>query len=169
HASKASAAVVPMSVPVNGRPVIRVGDPLMAFVRIVQQLRGRPAASTGMIDPTAHVHPTARLGPGGTIGPFVVIGEGTEIGANATLHAGVSVGRFCKLGTDVTLHPHVVLYDDCVLGDRVIVHANAVVGADGFGYRMQKGRHVKVPQLGWVEIEADVEVGAWATVDPGTS
>jgi UDP-3-O-[3-hydroxymyristoyl] glucosamine N-acyltransferase len=62
----------------------------------------------------------------------------------------------------------VVVYDDCVLGDRVVVHANAVIGADGFGYRTQDGRHVKVPQLGWVEVEDDVEIGAGATVDRGT-
>lgn len=168
HSSRASAAVAPASVPVNGRPLIRVPDPLMAFVDIVQHLRGRPPAARGAIDATAHVHPKARIGPGVTLGPFVVVGEGSEVGANSTLHAGASVGRFCKLGEGVTLHPHVVVYDECVLGDRVTVHANAVIGADGFGYRNHNGRHVKVPQLGWVEIEADVEIGACATIDRGT-
>jgi UDP-3-O-[3-hydroxymyristoyl] glucosamine N-acyltransferase len=168
NASRASAAVVPTSVPVNGRPLIRVADPLMAFARIVQHLRGRPPAAAGTIDPTAHVHPTARLGPGATLGPFAVVGEGARLGANCTLHAGACVGRYCQLGDDVTLHPHAVLYDDSVLGNRVIVHANAVIGGDGFGYRTQKGQHVKVPQLGWVVLEDDVEVGACTTIDRGT-
>ena len=168
RSSRASAAVVPTTVPVNGRPLIRVPDPLMAFARIVQHLRGRPPVGTGSIDPTAHVHPTAKLGPGVTVGPFAVVGEGAEVGANSALHAGVVVGRFCKIGADVTLHPRVVLYEDCVLGDRVAVHANAVIGADGFGYRFQNGRHVKVPQLGWVELEDDVEVGAGTAIDRGT-
>ncbi len=168
HASRASAAVVPATVPVNGRPIIRVGDPLMAFARIVQQLRGRPPEAHGRIDPTAHVHPTAKLGPGVTVGPFAVVGEGTVVGANSTLHAGVWLGRFCTLGEEVTLHPHVVVYDESRLGSRVIVHANAVLGADGFGYRFQDGRHVKVPQLGWLEVEDDVEVGACTTIDRGT-
>jgi UDP-3-O-[3-hydroxymyristoyl] glucosamine N-acyltransferase len=168
NASRASAAVVPASVPVNGRPLIRVPDPLMAFARIVQHLRGRPPAATGAIDPTAHVHPTAKLGPGATLGPFAVVGEGARLGANCTLHAGACVGRYCQLGDDVTLHPHAVLYDDCVLGNRVTVHANAVIGADGFGYRTQDGRHVKVPQLGWVVLEDDVEIGACTTIDRGT-
>jgi UDP-3-O-[3-hydroxymyristoyl] glucosamine N-acyltransferase len=168
HASRASAAVAPLSVPVNGRPLIRVDDPLMAFARIVQQFRGPSRASTGTIDPTAHIHPTAKIGPGTSIGPFVVVGEGSELGANATLHAGAVVGRGCRLGADVVLHPRVVLYDDCILGDRVVVHANAVLGADGFGYRFQEGRHVKIPQLGWVEIEEDVEIGAGTTIDRGT-
>jgi UDP-3-O-[3-hydroxymyristoyl] glucosamine N-acyltransferase len=103
-----------------------------------------------------------------TVGPNAVVGEGCEVGPNSALHAGVVLGRGCKLGADVVLHPRVVLYDDCVLGDRVVVHANTVIGADGFGYRFQGGRHVKVPQLGWVEIEDDVEIGAGATIDRGT-
>jgi UDP-3-O-[3-hydroxymyristoyl] glucosamine N-acyltransferase len=168
HASKASAAVVPASVPVNGRPIIRVADPLMAFARIVQHLRGRAPAESHTIDTTAHVHHTARLGSGVTVGPFVVIGEGTEVGANSTLHPGTVVGRGCRIGENVVLYPRVVLYDDCVLGNRVVVHANAVIGADGFGYRFQNGKHVKVPQLGWVEIEDDVEIGAGTTIDRGT-
>ncbi|HJZ60001.1 MAG TPA: UDP-3-O-(3-hydroxymyristoyl)glucosamine N-acyltransferase [Gemmataceae bacterium] len=168
HASRASAAVVPATVPVNGRPLIRVADPLMAFAHIVQHLRGRPAAEPAGIDPTAHVHPSARLGPGVSVGPFAVVGEQTQIGPNTTLHAGATVGRFCTLGADVTIHPRVVLYDECKVGNRVVIHANAVIGADGFGYRLHNGQHVKVPQLGWVEIEDDVEVGACATIDRGT-
>ena len=168
HTSRASAAVVPASVPVNGRPIIRVSDPLMAFAQIVKDFRHRPDDAHASIDPTAHVHPTAKLASGVTVGPFAVVGEGTEIGANSVVHAGAVVGRFCKLGADVTLFPHVVLYDDCTLGDRVRIHANAVIGADGFGYRMENGRHVKVPQLGSVEIEDDVEIGAGTTIDRGT-
>lgn len=168
HNCKASAAVVPVSAPVNGRPIIRVSDPLMAFARIVQNLRGRPAPDTHTVDPTAVVHPTAHLGEGATIGPFAVVGEGSTIGANSLLHAGVVIGRGCRIGADSVLNPHVVVYDDCILGDRVIVHANAVIGADGFGYRFQGGKHAKVPQLGWVEIEDDVEIGAGSTIDRGT-
>ncbi|MBX9580144.1 MAG: UDP-3-O-(3-hydroxymyristoyl)glucosamine N-acyltransferase, partial [Gemmataceae bacterium] len=139
-----------------------------AFAGIVGRLRGRPPAPAGLVDPTAHVHPTARLGPGVSVGPFAVVGEGSEVGPGGVLHAGVVVGRGCRLGADVVLHPRVVLYDDTVLGDRVVVHANAVLGADGFGYRFQDGRHEKVPQLGWVEVEAEVEIGAGSTIDRGT-
>ncbi|MFO0805004.1 MAG: UDP-3-O-(3-hydroxymyristoyl)glucosamine N-acyltransferase [Gemmataceae bacterium] len=168
HNSKASAAVVPKSVPVNGKPIIRVADPLMAFVDIVRHLRGRPSSNTHTIDPAASVHPTAKLSEGVTIGAFAVVGEGSVIGANTQLHPGATVGRGCRIGADSVLFPRVVVYDDCTLGDRVIVHANAVIGADGFGYRFQNGRHEKVPQLGWVEIEDDVEIGACTTIDRGT-
>ncbi len=168
HNSRASAAIVPASVPVNGRPLIRVADPLMAFADVVRRLRGRPPAADTGVSPAAFVHPTARLGPGVSVGPCAVVGEGTEVGANSAIHPGAVVGRFCKLGANVVLHPHAVLYDDCVLGDRVTVHANAVIGADGFGYRTHHGTHTKVPQLGWVELEDDVEVGACTTIDRGT-
>lgn len=168
QASHASAAVAPPSVPANGRPLIRVADPLMAFVRIVQQIRGTTPEPSGVVDPSAHIHPTARIGEGATIGPFSVIGANTEIGKNATLQSGVVIGRDCRIGDDVVLRPRVVLYDGTVLGNRVVIHANTVIGADGFGYRFQNGRHTKVPQLGFVLIEDDVEIGAGSTIDRGT-
>lgn len=168
HASRASAAIVPPTVEANGRPVIRVGDPLMAFVDVVRRLAGLPPDPPPEISPAAHIHPTAQLGPRVAVGPFAVIGEGAEVGAGSVIHAGAVIGRFCKLGEQVVIHPHAVLYDRCVLGNRVVVHANAVLGADGFGYRTHQGRHVKVPQLGWVEIEDDVEIGAGTTIDRGT-
>src|SRR6185312_2155762 len=148
-------------------PVIRVADPLMAFVQIFQQLRG-PRTEPTIIDPSASVHPTAQIGDGAAIGPFAVIGEGATIGAGTRVGAGVALGRGCRIGAGTILYPSVVLYDDCTLGDRVIVQGNAVIGGDGFGYRFHGGAHVKVPQLGWVEIEDDVEIGAGTTIDRGT-
>jgi UDP-3-O-[3-hydroxymyristoyl] glucosamine N-acyltransferase len=168
HSSRASAAVVPASTPVNGRPIIRVADPLMAFAAIVQHLRGRPAQPRGLIHPAASIHPTAQLGAGASVGAFAVIGEGTVIGDNSTIGAGAVVGGYCRFGHDVVIHPRAVVYDDCVFGNRVTIHSGSVIGADGFGYRNQHGQHIKVPQLGWVEIEDDVEVGACSTIDRGT-
>ena len=168
HESKASAAVVGRSVPLNGRPIIRVADPLMAFADIVRHLRPRPDEPRGLIDPTACVHPSARLSPGVSVGPLAVVGEGTTVGENTTVHAGVVVGKYCVIGRDTLLYPRAVLYDNCVLGDRVTIHSGAVIGADGFGYRVHNGQHIKVPQQGWVEIGDDVEVGACSTIDRGT-
>ena len=167
RASLAAAAVVPTDFPADPKPLIRVADPLAAFIRIVLKLRGDRPTEPGT-HPTAVVHPTATFGANPTVGPNVVIGQGTTIGANAVIGAGAVVGRFCTLGDDVTLHPRAVLYDDCVFGRRVTIHAGAVIGADGFGYRMVKGRHEKVPQLGGVVLDDDVEVGANATIDRGT-
>ncbi len=169
HVSRASAAVVRPSVPVNGRPLIYVNDPLMAFASIMKRLRGAGFNKMpSSIHPTACVHPSVVVGPEAMIGPFAVIGEGSIIGPRVTLHPGAVIGQHCRLGADITLHPHVVLYDDCILGDRVVIHANSVIGADGFGYRPVGGKHLKVPQLGHVEIGDDVEIGAGSTIDRGT-
>lgn len=168
HESKASAAVVGKSVPLNGRPIIRVADPLMAFADIVRHLRPRPEEPRGLIDPTASVHPLARLAPGVSVGPLAIIGEGATLGENTTVHAGAVVGKFCNIGRDTILYARAVLYDNCILGDRVTIHSGAVIGADGFGFRTHNGQHIKVPQQGWVEISDDVEIGACSTVDRGT-
>jgi UDP-3-O-[3-hydroxymyristoyl] glucosamine N-acyltransferase len=168
HDCRASAVVVPPAVPANGLPLIQVTDPLTAFVAIVRHLQGRPEPPPHGIDPRAAVHPTARIGADASVFPFACIGEGAVVGARCRIHSGAVVGRHCRLGDDVTLYANAVLYDDTVLGHRVIVHANAVLGADGFGYRLHDGRHVKVPQLGHVEVGDDVEVGACTTIDRGT-
>lgn len=168
HDSHAAAAVVNSSVPVNGRPLIRVRDPLMAFAKIVQHLHGIAHPHAASIHPTACIHPTVVIGAEATVGPHANIAEGTIIGARAMIHAGVSIGMECRIGDDVALFPHVVLYDQTTIGNRVRIHANSVIGADGFGYRHHDGRNVKVPQLGSVEIADDVEIGACTTIDRGT-
>jgi UDP-3-O-[3-hydroxymyristoyl] glucosamine N-acyltransferase len=171
HDCPAAAAVVPASVPPNGKVLIQVADPLNAFVTIVRHLHGRRETINNPplgVDSRAAVHPTAQVGPDASIEPFAVVGEGSVVGARCRLHSNAVVGRHCRLGDDVVLYPGAVLYDGTVLGNRVIVHANAVLGADGFGYRFQAGRHAKVPQLGNVEIGDDVEIGACTTIDRGT-
>jgi UDP-3-O-[3-hydroxymyristoyl] glucosamine N-acyltransferase len=170
---RAGALVIPSSLlgrlPETGTPIfIAVPDALSAFVTLVEHLHGRPVEGPHGIDPLASVHPSAVIGPEVSILPFACVGAGTVLGARCRVGSGVILGRDCRLGDDVLLHPNVVLYDGTILGHRVIVHANAVLGADGFGYRVHQGQHRKVPQLGWVEIGDDVEIGACATVDRGT-
>jgi UDP-3-O-[3-hydroxymyristoyl] glucosamine N-acyltransferase len=165
---RASAVVAPNGLSADGVSLLRVPDPLAAFVAIVRHLHGRPEPPVHGIDPRAAIHPTAHLGADCSVYPFACIGEGSRLGARCRIHSGVVIGRFCRIGDDVTLYPGAVLYDGTVLGDRVIIHANTVLGADGFGYRLHEGQHVKVPQLGHVEIGADVEIGACTTIDRGT-
>jgi len=166
--STAAAIVLPPGVSVAGPALVRVADPFAAFVTIASHIHGRPEPGPLGIDPLADVNPTAVIGAGATIEPFAVVRAGAVIGDRCRILSGAIIGRDCRLGDDVTLHPHAVLYDGTVIGHRVTVHANSVIGADGFGYRLQDGRHVKVPQLGWVEIGDDVEVGACTTIDRGT-
>jgi UDP-3-O-[3-hydroxymyristoyl] glucosamine N-acyltransferase len=152
-----------------GRDLLVVDDPGYALAVLLARIH---PDSGGRRPPG--VHPTAILEPGcvvdptAHVGPYVVIGEGSRIGAGATLHAFVAVGRGCAVGEGAVLHPHAVLYDGTELGAAVIVHAGVVLGADGFGYATHGGAHHKVPQLGRVVIEANVEVGANSTVDRAT-
>jgi UDP-3-O-[3-hydroxymyristoyl] glucosamine N-acyltransferase len=166
--SQASAAVVSDDLPTNGLTVIRVKDPLTAFVQIAKAFqKPLPIGPLG-IDPQACVHTTARISNQSIIQAFATIGPGVTIGDGCLIASGVSIGANCTIGNEVTLHPNVVLYDRTIIGDRVVIHANSVIGADGFGYRFHDGRQVKVPQLGNVEIGNDVEIGAGSTIDRGT-
>ena len=165
--SPAVAAVVPVNFPAGTRPLIRVAEPLKAYLALILRLRGERPTNRS-IHPTSIVDPSATLGANASIGPYTVIGPNSIIGADCTLHAGVTIGADCVLGRAVELHPGVVLYGDTVLGDRVVIHAKSIIGADGFGYRIEAGVHVKIPQLGYVEIGDDVEIGTSATIDRGT-
>jgi len=168
RACGAAVAIVSMNIPVNGTPMIRVQEPRVSFARIYQHLHSRPKVGFAGIHPTACIDPTAIVAADAAIGPYVVVGAECTIGPRCRLHAGVTLGNYCTLGEDTELHPKVSLYDGTILGNRVVIHANSVIGADGFGYRMQGDRHVKVQQIGIVEIEEDVEIGACTTIDRAT-
>jgi len=123
--------------------------------------------------PPPGVHPTAVVGEGSEIhpeahlGPLVTVGRGCRIGPGAILEAGVALGDGCVVGEACHLYPHAVLYDRTELGARVIVHSGCVLGSDGFGYAQEGGRPLKVPQVGRVVVEDDVEIGANTAVDRG--
>ena len=146
---------------------ILVTDPHAAFHKILplfRKLRDRPERGTS---PLAVIHPTAKIGLNCHVGPWVHIGEEAEVGNGCDIHPGVVIGAGCKLGDDVVLYPNVVLYHDVTIGSHSIIHSGAVIGADGFGYRFVDGRFEKIPQLGTVDIQADVEIGACTTIDRG--
>jgi UDP-3-O-[3-hydroxymyristoyl] glucosamine N-acyltransferase len=145
------------------RAVLVVANPYWAFAQAIGWLHPEPLPS--WVD--APVHPSAVLGPEVQIGPGATIGARSRLGARSVLHPGVHVGDDCEIGADCELFSGVVLYRRTRLGDRVRIHANTVLGSDGYGYVMVNGRHEKVPQVGWVEIEDDVEIGACVTIDRG--
>jgi UDP-3-O-[3-hydroxymyristoyl] glucosamine N-acyltransferase len=166
--SKAAAVVVGSSPIEIGKPLLRTKDPLAAFVEVFKLLRGIRDDPPGGIDPRAVVDSTARIGRDTAVMAFAVVGANSVIGERCRIHPGVVIGHNCRIGDDVTVHANAVLYDRTEIQDRSTIHANSVIGADGFGYRMQSGRHVKVPQLGSVVIGPDVEIGAATTIDRGT-
>lgn len=149
------------------KPLLISEDPRLAFSRAAHLLRPKPERNPG-VHPSAIVHAGARLGSV-VIDERVVISEGAQIGDGTWLGAGCVIGRDVRIGEHCELHPNVTVYPGTRLADRVIVHAGAVLGSDGFGYaRDQKtGRYEKFPQIGRLEIEDDVEIGANATVDRG--
>lgn len=149
-------------------PFITVSDVHSSFGKIVARFRPpRPQRQEG-INAYAHIHPTARIGERCNIHEGASIGEDVEIGDGSTVHGGTRVLAGSKIGADVTLFPNVVIYENCVVGPRCILHSGVVVGAYGFGYEIVAGHHRLSAQLGYVEIGADVEIGACSTVDRGT-
>ncbi|MFC3909825.1 UDP-3-O-(3-hydroxymyristoyl)glucosamine N-acyltransferase [Legionella dresdenensis] len=165
--SEAAAILVGKGVKSAIKPVIQVANPFKAFIQLLNQfyVPQRPKAG---IHPTAVIAEDAVVGNNVAIGPYVVIESGARIGDNCILKAHVYIGVNAVIGADTTLHSHVTVYDQCRIGDRVSIHASTVIGSDGFGYTFVDGQHLKVPHVGNVIVEDDVEIGANSVVDRAT-
>ena len=167
-ATAAGALIVSPGVDAGGRPVIRSANPRLDFARAARRLLPGEPPPEGIheqaaVSPSADIHPTAAIGPGAVVGDGCRVGARTAVFANATLYSGVEVG------VDCVIHAGVVLREGTSLGDRVLLQPGAVIGGDGFGYvHAEDGTLEKVPQVGRVVIEDDVEIGANATVDRAT-
>lgn len=120
------------------------------------------------IDPLASIAPTAKIGENVYIGPFAVIGEHVEIGDNTQIYPHVCIGDGAKIGDNCTLYFSANVYHDCKIGNRVTLHAGVVIGADGFGFAPTPHGYDKIPQIGIVIIEDDVEIGANTCIDRAT-
>ena len=120
------------------------------------------------ISEKASISPTAKIGENAYVGPFAVIGDGAVIGDNAQIYPNVYVGDEVRIGDNVRLYPNVVVYHGCKLGNNVTIHAGSVIGADGFGFAPTPNGYDKIPQIGIVTIEDDVEIGANTCVDRST-
>ena len=149
---------------------VRVPSPHLAFARILALFHPGPALERG-VSPRAQVHPSARVDPSATVMAFAVVEAGAEVGARTVLWPGVYVGLEAQVGSDCVVHPSVVIRERCRVGNRVVLQPAAVVGSDGFGFAFDPSgpSHVKVPQIGIVRIEDDVEVGAGTCIDRATT
>ena len=145
--------------------LLQVEDAELATARVLERLAPPIPRPLPGVHPAAIVAASARLGEECRIGPGVVIGERCVIGDRSVLHANVYIGDDTTLGSDCEMLPNVVLRERITVGHRVIIHAGSVIGSDGFGYRWDGTRHVKVPQIGVVVIEDDVEIGSCACID----
>jgi UDP-3-O-[3-hydroxymyristoyl] glucosamine N-acyltransferase len=167
-AEESAAAAILIDVPhqTARKVLIRVANARIAFARVLPLFFPEPALPPG-IHPSAIVAASACVDPGAHIGPFCVIGKNVQIGPQAALHGGNHVGADSVIGAQSQLFPNVVLYPQTQIGRRVRVHAGAVIGSDGFGYVVDGGVHRKIPQVGQVIIQDDVEIGANVTIDRG--
>lgn len=165
--SRAGAILVADPAPFPGRNLLVHPEPYAALAAILE-LFYPPSRPAPGVHPTAVVAPSATLGAGVSVGPGVVIGEYATIGDRAVIGANSVIGEHCTVGADTVLHPGVVIEPHCQVGARCVLHAGVVVGSDGFGFATTRGVHRKVPQVGRVVIEDDVELGANVCVDRAT-
>lgn len=162
--SAAAAVIAPQQGPVIGKPLIRVKNPKFAFAQVLRIFAPEPKVYKG-------IHPTAQFGKNVTIGENVsvhahaVIGDNVSIGEHSVIYPFTYIGDNVTIGASCVLYPHVALHDDTELGNCVIIHSGSVLGTDGFGYMFIEDRHYKIPQIGRVIIEDDVEIGANVTID----
>lgn len=149
---------------VGDRPVIISDNPRLCFARILQAVfpSSRPKAG---IDERAITAPNASIGKDVSIGPFVFVGDSARIGDRTTIYPGVYIGDKVTIGEDCVVYPNSYIGTGCILGNRVVIGPSVSIGYDGFGYEWDGARHVKIPQVGIVVIEDDVEIGALCAVD----
>lgn len=167
--TNASAVIVGEGVDGSRIPHLVATDPYRTYLQVLQIFSRPPDQPPTGIDPSAIVSPRATLGENLAIGPYVVIEDDVEIGDGTILMAGCYLGPRSRIGAHCRFYPHVVLREETTVGDRVILHPGVVLGSDGFGYAFDGTAHRKIPQMGRVILEDDVEIGSNSTIDRATT
>jgi len=166
--TKASAVIVGKETPNVSVPLLVAEDPYYAFMQIMVLLHGHRKHKKVGISPKATISDSAKVGADCHIHDFVTIADGAKVGDGCVIYPCVSIGQGVQVGNDCIIYPNAVIYNGCRIGNRVIINANSTIGEDGFGYASHKGIHHKIPQIGTVVIEDDVEIGACCGVERGT-
>lgn len=167
--TRASAIVIDQELPDLKIPYILVSNAYLAFMQVLRLFTPRQhdyfdgVSEQTIVDPTAELHPSVKVGPLAYVGPNV------KVGKNTVIYPGVVLLKNVKVGEDCILYPNVSVREDCVIGNRVILHNGVVVGSDGFGFAPFNGVYHKIPQIGNVIIEDDVEIGANSAIDRATT
>jgi UDP-3-O-[3-hydroxymyristoyl] glucosamine N-acyltransferase len=172
YTTKASLIIVSESLQLQKNitaTLIRVKDAYTAFATLLTTYQNLKAQQKKGIETPSHIASTATLGDDIYIGAFAYVGEKVNIGNNTKIYPGVYIAENVRIGNNTTIHAGVKIYEDCVIGNDVIIHAGTVIGSDGFGFAPQPdGSYQKVPQIGNVIIEDQVEIGANTTIDRAT-
>lgn len=148
----------------EGLAVIRVDNPYLAYAQVLTKATAKPYEPLG-VHPKAVVEPGVRLGEDCSIHALAYVGAGAELGERVVVHPGVYLGPGVKVGSDTVIHANAVVYHDCIIGSRCIIHGGVIIGADGYGFVFDGQGHFKIPQVGIVQIDDDVELGAGTTID----
>lgn len=165
--TRAGAVVVAPETEAGTLTLIKTPNPYAAFAKILGMF-APPAEVPEGISELAHIHEKACVGEGVAVGPFATVWEDAVIGDRTTLGTGTYVGRGAAIGVDCLIYPNVTVRGRVVIGDRCIIHSGTVVGSDGFGFATEAEVHHKIPQIGVVVIEDDVEIGANCAIDRAT-
>jgi len=166
--TKASAVIVGKDTVTASAPLLVAEDPYYAFMQIMVLLHGHRKHKKVGISPRAIIADSAKVGADCHIHDFVTIADGAKVGDGCVIYPCAHIGENVQIGNDCILYPNVVIYEKCRLGNRVIINANTTIGEDGFGFATHKGAHHKIPQIGCVVIEDDVEIGANCGIERGT-
>ncbi len=167
--SRASAVIAPAHSPKPagfpaGKPLIRVKNPRFAFAQALRIFAPEPKVYKG-IHPTAIIGENVSIGHHASVHALAVIGDNVRLGDNCVIYPFVYLGDNVTVGDNCVIYPHVVLHDNTEIGNSVVIHSGSVLGTDGFGYMFIENRHYKIPQIGRVIVEDDVEIGANVTID----
>lgn len=161
----ASAIITSSDVKRQPKPLIITENPSLAFAKLIALVAPNEVTHFKGIHPTAVIGANVKLGKDVAVQAYVVIEDNVEIGDRSVLYAGVFVGHHTKIGQDSIIFSHVSIRERLLIGDRVCIHSGSVIGNDGFGFATVKGVHHKIPQIGTVVIEDDVEIGSNVTID----
>lgn len=165
---KAAAVIIPVNIDNFPKPAIKVQNPRLVFTQLLELFAPKLAITPG-IHQTAVISCNALIGSNVTIMPYAVIDDEAVIGDNTVIYPHTYIGRHAKVGKNALIYSNVTIREFCTIGDRVIIHSGAVIGSDGFGFVTVDGKHKKVPQVGNVVIEHDVEIGANTAIDRATT
>ena len=162
--TKASAVIISEKTDLFDGPLVVNENPALAFAK-VSGLFAPPVPSYNGISDQAVVHESSRLGKGVSIYPMVYIGKDAVVGDETILFPGTFIGERAVIGKRTVIYPNVVIMQDCIVGNDVIIHAGTVIGSDGFGFVRDDSTSVKIPQVGIVQIDDNVEIGAGSCID----
>ncbi len=168
RATKASAVIVGKETVETSVPLLVAEDPYYAFMQIMVLLHGHRKHKKVGISPRAAISDRAKIGADCHIYDFATVADEAKVGDGCIIYPGAYIGRGVQVGNDSIIYPNVTIYDGCKIGNRVIINASSSIGEDGFGYASHKGIHHKIPQIGIVVIEDDVEIGACCGIERGT-